>query len=74
VKEDFFFSGLMKGKAKRGQHGLSMWFLWLRRIIRANKRANKEFMASTHASGELIFSQEFRIMRKGGEHGRVELN
>ena len=24
--------------------------------------------------GELIFNQEFRIMRKGGEHRGVELN
>ena len=31
-------------------------------------------MASTHASGELIFNQEFRIMINGGEHRRVKLN
>ena len=31
-------------------------------------------MASTHASGELIFNQEFRIMRNGGEHkGQTKL-
>ena len=37
----------------------------------ANKRGYGFY---THAFGELIFNQEFRIMRKGVEHRGVELN
>ena len=29
--------GNSKGKAETGLHGLPMWFLWLRRMIRAFK-------------------------------------
>ena len=31
-------------------------------------------MAFTHASGELILNQKFRITRNGGEHRGVKLN